>query len=38
MWGPAWATRRSHKTDGPVDLWKAMDDGADPTAEQDMHP
>lgn len=35
-WGPAWVARARQAGDHPVDLWKAMDDGADPTGEQDV--
>ena len=35
-WGPAWVARTRQAGDHPVDLWKAMDDGADPTGEQDV--
>ena len=35
-WGPAWVARATQAGDHPVDLWKAMDDGADPTGEQDV--
>lgn len=35
--GPSWVPRSRAAGDQPVDLWKAMDDGADPTGEQDVH-
>lgn len=34
VWGPGWRARRPPRADAPVDLWKAMDEGGDPTDEQ----
>ncbi|NHB86010.1 hypothetical protein G7085_19690 [Tessaracoccus sp. HDW20] len=34
VWGPAWRHRRSTGREAPADLWKAMDEGYDPTGEQ----
>ena len=36
-WGPGWVARRRADGAHPVDLWAAMDSGADPTDEQDVH-
>ncbi|MHA6511743.1 hypothetical protein [Tessaracoccus sp. Z1128] len=36
-WGPGWVARPRTAGEHPVDLWKAMDEGADPTGEQDVH-
>lgn len=34
VWGPGWHARRSPRAAAPADLWKVMDEGGDPTAEQ----
>lgn len=34
VWGPTWRNQARDRTDAPADLWKAMDEGADPTGEQ----
>ena len=34
VWGPSWRHRRVDEREAPADLWKAMDEGADPTDEQ----
>lgn len=36
LWGPGWAGRARRETDRPVDVWASMDQGSDPTAEQDV--
>ena len=35
-WGPGWAMRRRAARSSDLDPWKAMDEGLDPTAEQDV--